>query len=105
MNDSYHGNIISGCVMTPQLIQCDLKLIFDDYSKLSNPQHIIGCKELMYQSIACHRSVSFGNFHKGYKTKLEICWGASMELSYIIGPGGTTNLNVSLNETLTVHDI
>ena len=27
-----------------------------------------------------------------------------MELSYITGPGGTTNLNVSLNETLTVHE-
>ena len=60
--------------MTTQLKKRDLKLIFDDYSKLSNPQHIIGCKELMYQSIASHRSVSFGNFHKGYKTQLEICW-------------------------------
>ena len=50
-------------------------MIFDDYSKLSNPQHIIGCKELMYQSIACHRSVSFGNFHKGYKTNLKYVGG------------------------------
>ena len=29
----------------------DLKLIFDDYSKLSIPQHT--CIELMYQSIKC----------------------------------------------------
>ena len=68
--------LVGVAMITPHLKHCDLKLIFDDYSKpLSNPQHIIGCKELMYQSIACHRSVSFGNFHKGYKTKLEICWG------------------------------
>ena len=55
--------------MTLHLKQRDLKLIFDDYSKLSNPQHIIGCKELMYQSIACHRS------YIRLETKLEICWG------------------------------
>ncbi len=56
-NDSHHGNIMSGCGMTPHLIQRDLKFIFDDYSELSNPQH--NRVKRVNVSINCMPSQSF----------------------------------------------
>ena len=41
---------------------------------------------------------------QGVQNKTRNKFGASMELSYITGPGSTTDLNVSLNKTMTSEE-